>query len=141
MRQWHRGRDHGSVTIETVIVLPLLVFLAFFGVEVWVVIQRHALLQSVLNTALVRVQLEGEVSPAIRQDILAMLQQAGFDPQKVSFGNSTPAGVVRRRGEPLHLEIGYPKGRVMTVVRLLGLEPPDPNGYMWVSGTTISERP
>lgn len=124
-----------------VVVVPLLVFSVFFAVEVWTILQRHALLQHVLNVALARVQLEGEVSTALRQDILATLADLGFDPDKVSFGNSTPAGEVHRRGGALRLELGYPKGAVMTIVRLLGLDPPDPAGYMWVGGTGISERP
>lgn len=131
----------GASVIEFVLVVPLLAFLTFYGVEAWVVIQRHTLLQHVLNTYMVRAQIDGEVSNALRDDILATLADAGFEPEKVSFGDSTPAGVIRRRGENVVLEIGYPKGDVLTVLRLVGLDPPDPDDYMWVGGTTISERP
>jgi peptidoglycan hydrolase-like protein with peptidoglycan-binding domain len=127
--------------VETLIVLPILLFVTLFGLEVWIVMQRHVLMERVLNVYLVRAQLEGTVSDDMRQDILADLQRLGFDPAQVRFGNSTPPNVIRRRGEPVVLQIGYPKGPVLEAVRLLGLEPPDPEGLMWVGGTVISERP
>lgn len=131
----------GSSVVEFVLVVPLLVFFTFYGIEAWVVIQRHTLLQHVMNTYMVRVQIDGEVSHALREDMLATLADTGFDPGEVSFGNSTSPGIIRHRGESVVLEIGYPRGPILTVLRLVGLDPPDPDGYMWARGTTISERP
>lgn len=138
----HGLRDtRGSSVVTMLIVLPLLIFPVFYGIEAWVVVQRHLLMQHVLNTYIVRAQIEGEVSDALRAEIRSVMGRIGFDETKVEFGNSTPPGVVKHRGETVVLEIGYPKGPILTIVRLVGLKPPDPNGYMWVRGTTISERP
>lgn len=70
----------GSSVVEFVLVVPLLVFFTFYGIEAWVVIQRHTLLQHVMNTYMVRVQIDGEVSHALREDMLATLADTGFDP-------------------------------------------------------------
>jgi len=134
-------KDRGSAVIETLIVLPILLFVTFFGLETWVLMQRHVLMGRVLNQYLTLAQIEGTVSDEIRQDVLAAMERLGFDPAKVDFGHSTPPHVYKRRGEPVHMEIGYPKGPVLTIVRVLGLSPPDSDELMWEGGTVASELP
>lgn len=136
--------ERGSVYIEFLVVLPMLIFLSFYPVELWLLNHKRDILQFHVDTFLQRAQLEGALSTSLMTDLKNSLASFGFNLALVRFDGSTPEtpdGVVsKHRGETIVLNIGYPVSGLNSL-KILNLSPPAAGTYMWARGTILSERP
>lgn len=133
--------ERGSTMIQFLIVVPMLLFLCFYPINSYVFQVQRNHLDNVKDRYLQEAQLEGGFTDDLWDRLLEDLQSRKFDLTKLNFGASTPVGELRRRGEPIVLQIGYPQGHSQSLIALLSLQPPDPNRLMWVSGSILSEIP
>lgn len=133
--------QRGSSMIEFLIVLPMLVFLAFYPISTYIFQVQRNHLEHVKDRYLQEAQLEGGFTVELWDRLLADLEARNFDLSRVDFSGSTPVGEIKHRGQPIVLRIGYPQGNARALLSLLSLQRPDPNRMMWVSGSILSERP
>lgn len=141
--EWIRrgGSERGSATLEFLILVPMLVFLAFYPINTYIFQLQRNHLDSVKDRYLQEAQLAGGFTTELWDAIQTELQARKFDLTKLDFTGSTPVGVVKHRGEPIILKIGYPQGNTQAIISLIGLQPPDPAAKMWVVGSILSEKP
>lgn len=121
--------------------VSLFAFVAFFPLDIAVPLQRLWALQHIKAQILDQVVWEGQI-PA---DVMERVQAAAgsyplLDPSQMTVGPATTTpGLSVQFGESITLQIGYPRGRLITA-KLIGLAW-DPDEVMWVHGTVHSQRP
>lgn len=136
-----RADQRGSATLEFLVLVPMLVFLAFYPISTYVYQLQRNHLDSVKDRYLQEAQLEGGFTTDLWDALQSDLQARKFDLTKMDFTGSTPVDEIKHRGEPIVLKMGYPQGNTQAIISLLGLQAPDPNAKMWVVGSILSEKP
>jgi hypothetical protein len=138
-------------------VKQLLVFVLFAGLFCWLMfspVYKHVL---VIRQALLQQEADylleigasgryGYIDAGMQADSRARLAQHGFDPSRLEYevGSTTGAeadnpALPLPRGVGLKLVIRYPYDNLLTIDRLIGLEPPGPEQRMAAGGMKMSE--
>ena len=142
MARWRRvlKSERGSSMIEFLALTPLLVFLAFFPINTYMMQLDRAFLDAMKDKYLQRAQIDGGITAQAWVDLRSDIQARGMDYALVRFDGSSQVGTVLLRGETIALNIGYPRGNALSLLRLIG-GTDDPNRFLWARGTILSERP
>ena len=143
MRRYFRWlqAERGSAMLEYLILVPMLVFLAFYPISTFVFQVQRNHLDQVKDRYLQEAQLTGGFDTAMWQRLGDDLKARGFDMTKVRFDGSTTVGTRVARGGVITLNVGYPQGDSQRLIQLIGLTAPDENKLLWVSGSILSEKP
>lgn len=132
--------QQGSSIVQMLILLPLFVFLVFYGIEISTVLVRYQILAHGAYRLLDQAAAAGEITSGQLATLSATIQQAGMDPAALRIGSTTsPIGVPIPKGQLIQVAVGYPRGAV-TVGRLIGLPSWDASALMWVRGSAVSEK-
>jgi hypothetical protein len=131
-----------------VLMSALMCWFMFAPIYKHVLIMRQAILQKETDLLLERGAsgLYGYIDSVMIADSRQRLAERGFDPMLVEYRVSSSTGSAASdpfrpvlRGTGIRLEIRYPYERLFLIDRLIGIEPPSPNGQMAAAGMKMSE--
>jgi len=127
MRVWSNERGGADTLLVTLFVVPLLLFVSFAGVPVFVYIMKANHLNVTANHALKEAEAIGYVSSTIMDATRQRLEELGLEPVTrggvtyPSFEGSTVAKMFRDdTNSTVTLVITYPAPDVLRIARLFG---------------------
>ncbi len=129
----------GHILIQALIIIPIIYIALFLPFSFAVVQHKRSVLDDVLDYSLQRAAVEGGLTTRLRQELLDVLEERGFDRTEISV---MPASFVERvRGEIIEISIAVPgHSGILSGVKAIGGEPPPEDWQMSASGSIMSEK-
>jgi len=138
MREFFRCRK-GHILIQALIIFPIIYVALFLPFSFAVVQHKRSVLNDVLDYSLQRVAIEGGMTSRLRQEILDILEERGFNPAEVAIMPAT--FIERSRGEVIEITIAMPgHSGILSGVRAIGGTPPPEEWQLAASGSIMSEK-
>ena len=129
----------GHILIQALIIIPIIYIALFLPFCFSVVQHKRSVLNDVLDYSLQRAAVEGGLSGRLRQEILDVLEQRGFNPAEVLI---LPASFVAKpRGEVIEITIAVPgHSKLLSGVKAIGGEHPSEDWHIAANGSIMSEK-
>lgn len=141
-----RASEKGFVTVEFLIVGMLIFFLVFVGTDFWIVQVRQQAAEHLKNYYLDRVRVEGYLSTADENEMVARFQGAGCEVVNINAPRESRGDprVLRNTDDLAESEVrleveARPRPRPFTLGMLIGSGPPG-DYTIKVGGRALSER-
>lgn len=114
-----KSRKGFGEIIAFVLVFSLLLLPALNTFYMWQRLVKYEALRQVGRTALLRMEIEGGLTPGFLSEVISELESKGFDREKITV-NYTPAPVAY--GDDVWIAIRYPYTGVTYTITLGGLK-------------------
>lgn len=131
--------EKGHLLLQALIIMPLLYAVLFLPFNYAIIQHQRSVLDNILDMSLQRASILGGITDQLRDEILAELQDRGFNPADVQI---IPGSYMERtRGEIIKITISVPgNADILKGVRAIGGTPPAEGWEITASGSIMSEK-
>lgn len=131
--------EKGHLLLQALVIMPLLYAVLYLPFNFAIIQHQRSVLNDILDVALQRASVSGGITNQLREEVLAEMENRGFNPENVSI--SPNSFIEKTRGELLHITISVPGNPgILKGVTAIGGLPPNEGWEIKASGSIMSEK-
>lgn len=131
--------ERGHLLLQALVIMPLLCAILYLPFSFAIIQHQRSVLNDILDVSLQRASVSGGITNQLREEILAEMENRGFNPVNVKI--SPNSYIEKTRGELIHITISVPGNReLLKGFGAIGGAPPAEGWEITASGSIMSEK-